>query len=162
MTIKPIFFYLGGFTDNGAEYHKTYLASRYAKANWIDAKTICNSFDLELASFETLPEATSFLGMCLKNDFILSYGESYFHIDGMTQTPNSTTEWYWTNSGRKISFPIPWQPKQPDLFGGVEYCLSFMAFRYYNVPGFNDIGCKSVMMPFVCQRLDYVIPVRIN
>jgi hypothetical protein len=150
-----------GFTENGAEYQKTYLASRYAIANWFEAKAICKSFDLELASFETLAEANFFLNLCYDNDFIQSYGLTHIHIDGMTQTPNSTTEWYWTNSGKKISFSIPWHPGQPDFFGD-EYCFSFMASPLANVLGFNDMRCNDYIAPFVCQRIDFSIPVRLN
>jgi len=124
---------------------------------------ICNSFDFELASFETLAEATSFLNMCINNDFIQSYGLIHIHVDGMTLIPNSTTEWYWTNSGKKISFSIPWQPGEPDFYGGDEYCFSFIAFRYLsNFLGFNVLNCKGYTAPFMCQRLDYFVPVRIN
>ena len=96
--------------------------------------------------------------MCENNAFMRSYGDTYIHVDGMTNTPRSSTDWYWTNSGRKINFPIPWQRVQPDFFLN-EYCLSFMS---YNVPGFNDLPCETYIAPFVCQRLDYFVPVRAN
>ena len=140
---------LGGFTDNGSEFQKTYLASRYAKSSWFKAKSICKSFDLELVSFETLNEAQVFLDICKNNEFIKSLGSPYIHVDGMTQTPHSPTEWYWTNSGRKVSFRIPWQNGQPD-FDGDEYCLSVVANE-----GFNDLPCETYIGSFICQRLDY-------
>jgi len=100
--------------------------------------------------------------MSINNAFIQSYGTTHIHIDGMTLTPRSTTDWHWTNSGNRISFPIPWQPGQPDFHKNNEYCFSFIAGQDFFAQGFNDIECKDYIAPFVCQRLDSFIPVRTN
>jgi len=81
--------------------------SRYAKDDWFGAKAICKSFGLELATFETLTEAETFLNVAYENDFIKSLALKHFYVDGMTLTPHSTTDWYWTRNGKQIAFTIP-------------------------------------------------------
>lgn len=95
--------------------------------------------------------------MSKEHEFMKSFGDPYFICDGMTSLPHSPTDWYWTNSGNKVSFFIPWQNGQPDFGGEAEYCLSFMIND-----GFNDINCQNHIAPFVCQRLDYFAQIREN
>ena len=87
-----IFTFLDGFANNGSEYQKTFLKFKYAGLNWFNAKATCISFGLDLASFETLPEAQAFIKMAIENDFIKSNGITHLIIDGMANTPKSTTD----------------------------------------------------------------------
>jgi hypothetical protein len=105
---------------------------------------------MELVSFETLTEVNAFMSMSKRNES--STAHIWYHIDGMTLTPFSPTDWYWTNSGNKVSFLMPWAYNQPDFYGGTEYCLSIFPNE-----GFNDIPCDSSVESFFCQRLDYFL-----
>ena len=116
---------------------------------------------MELATFETLNEAETFLNVAYENAFIKAYHLSHFYIDGMTLTPNSTTDWYWTKNGEKISFSIPWQPDEPNFDSNVEYCLSVW-IQDIKVIGFNDGQCQNIEWPFICQRIDYFVAVNFN
>jgi len=79
----------------------------------------------------------------------------------MTLTPRSPTDWYWTRNGEKIAFTIPWQPGEPNFENDLEYCLSVW-IQDVEIIGFNDANCQNQTWPFVCQRFDYFIPVRMN
>lgn len=132
--------------------------SRYLKADWGQAKAICKTFDLELASFETITEAHTFLHMCEKSSLIPS--EKVFYLtDGMTVTPRSSNKdnWYWTNSGKKISYDLPWTGVQPDFYRGIEYCLSIGRVKGNDTLGFNDYTCVSGVIHFICQKVDFYI-----
>ena len=153
--------FLGGFTDKGSEYQKTYLIPKYLRTNWLKAKSICKSFDLDLASFETLEEAENFLFIAKNNPFVHELWAIHLLVDGMTSTVNTSIDWYWTSSGNKVSYPLPWQKGAPDFLGGVEYCLAFSANEPSTI-GFNDFSCDSSVSPFVCQRIDYFVPARSN
>lgn len=123
--------------------------SRYALADWYQGKIICKSFGLELVSLETLTEAEYFYNLCHNNDVTVGW----IFIDGMTLTPKSSTDWYWTNSGKKISYPIPWFPGQPDNYNEDEQCLTISHTNFL----FNDQVCQNYPSLFVCQRIDYFI-----
>ncbi|CAG9807028.1 unnamed protein product [Chironomus riparius] len=150
-----------GYTDKGSEYQKTYLVSRYAKTTWMNAKTYCKSFDLDLVSFETLTEVYNFIDMAKENSFVKSLGGVHMLVDGMTPTPNTTTEWYWTNTGTKVSFTLPWQEGEPNFLNNGEYCLALSAHEVSTL-GFNDFPCDVGLSPFVCQRADFYVPLRAN
>jgi len=79
----------------------------------------------------------------------------------MTPSGNTSIDWYWTNTGTKVSYSIPWQNGGPDFFNGIEYCLSFTGNEPSHV-GFNDHPCFGLLTPFVCQRIDYFVPARAN
>ena len=74
----------------------------------------------------------------------------------MTLTPRSPTDWYWTKNGEKISFPIPWQPDEPNFDYNEEFCLSVW-IQNVRVIGFNDGRCLSSLWPYICQRIDYFV-----
>ena len=123
---------------------------------WSGAKSFCKSFNMDLVTLETLTEARAFLTLADREPFFQRYGEANFQIDGMTTTLKSTTQWYWTDSGNKFSFPIPWYPGQPDNQGNVEFCLTLIPDTS-NKFLFHDINCQNPYL-FVCQRFDFVIP----
>jgi len=78
---------------------------------------------------------------------------SDFHMDGMTNTPLSIDNWYWTNTGKKISFTILWAEGEPN--SPYESCLSFKTPS--TGIGINDTTCQYAVIPFVCQRIDFYV-----
>jgi len=150
--------FTGGFTNDGSEYQKSYFLTRWFGDSWSRAKSFCASFNLQLATLETLEEARRLLYLADSNPFFKIYTtSSSFYIDGMTSTLKSTTEWFWTDSGNKFSFPIPWLPGQPDNANGDERCFGFRRTTHSQNYGYSDFTCTAVPH-FVCQRIDLFLP----
>ncbi|KAL7036603.1 hypothetical protein ACKWTF_008862 [Chironomus riparius] len=130
-----------GFTDDGAEYQKTFFFSRYSESFWAESKAICNAFKMELASMETLAEANALLTMADNHSFLRAVNDIIIWIDGIALSPISTTDWYWSNSGEKINFPIPWVIGQPSSTD--QRCLSIHKAGINQKFGFNDFHCSD-------------------
>ncbi|KAL7036599.1 hypothetical protein ACKWTF_008858 [Chironomus riparius] len=155
-----IFYKLGtyrGFTDEGSEYQKSYFFTRYSLGTWSDARSFCSSYDLEFITLETLDEARAFLTMADNNSFLRSRSTYWIYIDAVTHTIKSRTDWYWTNSGKKISYAMPWRLAAPNNDYNDEYCLSFGKGSLNENFGFDDVMCNSGT-PFACQRIELLIP----
>jgi len=145
-------------TENGSEYQKSYYFPIHFRTSWGNAKGICSSFGLELATMETRAEADSFLEIVEYHQTIKSFGIVWILIDGITSVPRSTTEWYWTKTGNKISFTLPWGPGQPDFDRNRELCLSVGKGNLNHKFGFNDLPCWDTVTPFICQKIDFMMP----
>lgn len=157
--MKENFKILGGFDHDGREYQKTYLLSRHLTGSWTEAKSMCCAFDLDFASFETENEMNSFRLLFETNEELKSLQWQWILIDGINKvpTPRSKTDWYWTNSGNKIAFHIPWIPGQPDCAHGcIEHCLS-IGRHSDGIIKFNDYPCKAWPTQFICQHVDFKI-----
>ncbi|KAL7036617.1 hypothetical protein ACKWTF_008874 [Chironomus riparius] len=146
-----------GFTTDGSEYQKSYFVSRWFGENWTGARSFCSSFNLQLVSLQTLQEALAFLYLADTHPYFKKYTAcSMFYIDGMTSIMKSTTEWYWADSGNKISYPMPWLSGQPDNANGDERCLAFRRNTPTQNYRFVDNTCSGGPH-FVCQRIDFFI-----
>lgn len=75
----------------------------------------------------------------------------------MSLTPKSTTDWYWTDTGRKINFPIQWQSGQPDNNNNSEFCFSILKTSINQKFGYNDQNCATYN-PFICQKIEFYVP----
>jgi len=146
----------GGFTEEGSEYQKSYFLSRYSKAPWAESKAICKAFDLELVTLESNSELQSFLNIINNNSYLRTLSGTYLWADGISLTPKSKTDWYWTKSGKKLTFPLPWALNQPDFLRVDEYCLALGKYNNSNFE-FHD-GICSLFISFVCQRNELYIP----
>ena len=145
---------ISGVVDESTSYYqKAYYFPRYLKATWIEAKTICKAYDLELASFKTFEEANAVMDM-IRNNAQLGSIDSHLwvFIDGIALTPRSTTDWYWTGTGEKTDFAMSWLPGQPDTAGNAEYYLSIGRFKKDGTLGFNDIPGRDHLNKFLCQK----------
>ncbi|CAG9805252.1 unnamed protein product [Chironomus riparius] len=147
-----------GFTDDGTEYQKTYFFTRHFKGDWTNSRYFCKSYDLELVTMETLEEARAVLTMADNNSILRSYTSVWLNIDAVTLTIKSLTEWFWTKSGKKISYPIPWRPDAPNNHVGNENCLTFGRYLTSGKFGFDDARCENGGNPIPCQRIDLLIP----
>lgn len=112
---------------------------------------------MELATFETSDEVTELL----KNSFLIEIFDriqdkqyKHFHVDGITSAGNSHTEWYWTNSGEKIPYYLPWATGEPNFKDQNEFCLSIGKGSKNHRLGFNDIGCWNSLNHFICQKTE--------
>jgi len=144
----------GGRTNNNIGYKKTYYLSRLFQATWVDAKTICKAFDLELATFETSDEASNFINRESVKNFFDGFDDHFVFVDGVGLTPKSLTDWYWTNSGEKIPYSMQWNAGEPNYHQNYEYCLSIGKISKNEKIGFNDYRCWEYPKHFICQKTE--------
>jgi hypothetical protein len=146
----------GGFTNDGAEYQKTFFIPRYSTAHWAESKGICKSHGFELATFETLQEAQALLTMTENHSFVKPINGIWFWVNGITLLPKTATSWYWADTGNKISFPIPWISGQPS--NTEQYCLGIGKPSLNVKFGFVNGFCSGHgFLYFVCQRTDLFV-----
>jgi len=68
---------------------------------------------------------------------------NYVFVDGITLTPKSPTDWYWTNSGEKIPYTIQWNKGEPNNYSNNENCLSIGRRIRNDTLGFSDHFCNA-------------------
>ncbi|KAL7041039.1 hypothetical protein ACKWTF_000594 [Chironomus riparius] len=144
--------YFGGKDKCGNYYQKLYYYPRYLITTWMEARSFCKSYDMALATFRTLEEALSAINMVEKNIDLGTRDNLWVFIDGTTLTPRSPTDWYWTDTGDKIDFLMPWLPTQPDTNSYREFFLSIGRHKKTQRVGFNDIPGTNFYNTFLCQK----------
>jgi hypothetical protein len=102
---------------------------------------------------ETLEEARAVTCMIDNESTLKQLNSTWLWIDGVTLTDKSKTDWYWTKTGKKISFPIDWYPGQPS---GNQFCLCIGKSTINSKCGFND-GICSGSFQFICQRTEFFL-----
>jgi len=106
---------------------------------------------------ETLAETNALLTMVDNHSYIRTLNNIFFWLDGLSSTPKSPTDWYWSKSGEKINFTIPWLVGQPN--SSDQHCLTIGKETINQRFGFNDSFCfKSGYLRFICQRVELYIP----
>jgi len=103
---------------------------------------------MELARFETIDEVNKVFDMIKKN--VALQNGFWMFVDAMTPSPGSKNNWYWTQTGRKISFNIPWATSNPS--GRHEQCLSIGRHGINNPLSFNDVPYDGYKNIFLCQK----------
>lgn len=103
---------------------------------------------------ETLEEARALTCMMDNDSTLKQLNSTWLWIDGITLTEKSTTDWYWTKTGKKISFPIDWYPGQPT--GNGQFCLAVGKATINAKFAFNDGTCSG-SLKFVCQRIEFFL-----
>ncbi|KAG5675479.1 hypothetical protein PVAND_005380 [Polypedilum vanderplanki] len=134
------------YGDEFRMYRKTFYIPRYFKGNWIDAATICSSYDLEFASLHTLEEYNAIVPMLRR---VLNFYRDSYYISGIALTPLSIDDWYWS-SGTRIEYIIPWCPGEPNSHE--ELCMSLQWSQNYTNVCFNDANCSGMALSFICQK----------
>lgn len=86
--------------------------------------------------------------LCKRHQSIL-HNDSVF-IDGIALSKMSKTDWYWTNSGKKINYEMEWGRNQPNFQNQNQWCLSLDPESGYK---FNDLQCQEEVRPFICQKV---------
>lgn len=110
-----------------------------------------------MITLDTLDEARSVLTMSDNNSILRSYTSVRLYIDAVTLSIKTTTEWYWTKTGKKIAYPIPWRPGTPDNSLGNEYCLTIGRYLTTGIFWFDDAQCNDGHV-VLCQRIDFLVP----
>ncbi|KAL7036602.1 hypothetical protein ACKWTF_008861 [Chironomus riparius] len=144
-----------GFTNGTSEFQKTYLFYKYSMSSWAEARSFCSSYGLEFLSMDTLEEALAVLTMADDNSVLQTHAQAWIYIDSITQTIKSPTDWYWTKTGKKISYSIPWRVGTPDNHLGSENCLSIGRYYANEKFGFDDAMCDSKTL-IACQRIEFL------
>jgi len=146
-------FQIGGFTDDGIEYHKTYYLSRNTWATWIESHSFCKLYGLEFLTLETAAEAQEYLNMVETNTFLRSQANAWFYVDAFAMTPGSCTDWYWSTTGKKVSFPIRWRPGSPNSYPCLVLNKPSLNERFY----FYDDSCTWTAGA-ACQKTNILTP----
>ena len=126
--------------------------SKFFKSTWLKARAVCKAFDLELATFETSDEVQHFFNKIGLIDYFNSNNYRYAFVDGISLTPKSPTDWYWTNSGEKVPYNLLWAKGEPNHANTNEICLSIGNGIKTDPLGFNDHGCDAALEHFICQK----------
>lgn len=126
--------------------NKTFYASRHFQVDWVIARGICREYGLEIATLETLDEMQTVSKICKKLSFHLT---EYVHVGGMTLTGNSTFNWYWVITGKRIEYEMQWSDGEPNFYSRRQFCLALGGKNYL----FDDIHCNSgIQRKFLCQK----------
>lgn len=137
----------GGVDLVKGQFTKKYWYPTHFRGTWVEAQQICNSYDLELVTIDSVDESNVFLSLYTQNAALF---DTWTHIGAVATIPRSATDWYWVGSTEKVNFPLKFGVGLPDNYGGNEACLTLGLFlgSYY----FNDLKCyEHYIMKFVCQ-----------
>lgn len=133
----------------GNDFEKIYYVPRHYKVTHATSRLICVGYGMDLVMIRSINEFHAVTAMAYNHKNILT---ECVYIDGMspmTTTSNSGTEWYYTKTGEKIPFELPWHWKQPDTGSGIERCLNLLL--YSNAFLANDGDCNQINS-FICER----------
>ncbi|KAL7027489.1 hypothetical protein ACKWTF_005456 [Chironomus riparius] len=108
-----------------------------------------------MLTLETLEEQQLLFMQLESSTYLRSLNYVWYWVDSIRVGP--TTDWYWTKSGKKISFPIPWLPYQPDNYEGIEYCLNISKLSMNAKFGYADAKCDN-NSNVACQKIEFTIP----
>ncbi|KAL7036596.1 hypothetical protein ACKWTF_008856 [Chironomus riparius] len=106
---------------------------------------------------DTLEEARAVLTLADNHSFLRALQYTWLYVDGVALTIKSPTDWYWTKTGKKISYSIPWRVGTPNNDGGSEYCLTIGRYFTNEKFGFDDTLCDG-RTRITCQRIEFFIP----
>jgi hypothetical protein len=128
---------------------KNYYVPKYFRATWLHSKLTCNLYGFDLAALQNLDEVDAVRKMALAFPHLFT---QWTHIDGITKSPKSPTEWYFS-SGEKISYSIPWYAGEPGFHNNAQWCLAVGQVPK-NEFQFVDIECtEKYEEKFICQEI---------
>lgn len=125
-------------------YTKYFFIPVNFTASFDYARVILQNSSLEFATLESAVEARALMQM-LRNR---TDGHGYISIGGQTTVLKSYVDWFWTESGKKINFPMQWKKDEPNNNqNSGEYCLGLGPGPDYQ---FFDSSCSN-FIKFVAQ-----------
>lgn len=139
---------IGGNDVNGTEYEKIFYVPRQYKTSSCLVRPVCKAHGFDIASLDTLQEFNVVNLLCQRHMQNLLHNDSVL-IDGLAMQKMSKSDWYWTNSGKKINYEMEWAPNQPNFQKQNQWCLSLDNSNYK----FNDIKCYDDNHTFMCQKI---------
>lgn len=140
------------FLTEISNYHvKNYYIPRYFKTSWTNSRSLCQSFGMDFVSLETENEANEFLNICKSKANLFQTGA---FIGAISLEGASRSQWYWLNSGNRITYPIPFGPGKPNNVEGRAFCLELWKYSASNFL-FVDAFCSGYESQFICQETSY-------
>lgn len=134
---------------NGNRYAKIFYLSTDFEASWMDARSFCKTYDMDLTSFDTNYEFTNFVKHAMKS---LYYFDKWTHIGGISKLAGKHREWYWIATNRKVSYPMVFAVGQPNNYLGRQNCLGVS--KEEKTFEFQDIDCHGRFEEkFICQKI---------
>lgn len=142
MFMKPIFEY--DFRQSKERIFKeVYVNQKFLKASWIDARSICKSFDMDLITFENAFED----GKIRKAFETMEDLPQHFHV-GATDV-GSNDRWHSIASGNLIEFDIAWI--KDESIDNSNHCAMMELVNGTYV--YRKVHCTLVETNFMCQNL---------
>lgn len=108
-------------------------------------RATCKAYGMEFAMIDSLNEFNEVYSGVQRNPTLVF--NLHFFVDGMTLSSKSKTDWYFSVTGKKFPYTMPWTGGQPDNAGNNEKCLSM----HPSPRSFNDLPC-NMEAPFLCQK----------
>jgi hypothetical protein len=134
---------------NGERFLKVFYLSMDFEGNWMDSRTFCKSYDMDLAQFETSYEFSNFVKFAMKSSF---YFDRWTHIGGISRFKENHREWFWVGKNSPISYPLQFATGQPNNYLGRQNCLGIS--KEEKTFEFQDIDCHGRFEEkFICQRI---------
>lgn len=99
-----IFYLILDSTDvHGNRYIKVFHLSMDFEGNWMDSRSFCKTFDMDLATFDSSYEFSNFVKMAWnKRDYFMRWT----HIGGISKFTEKHREWYWINTNSKVTYSM--------------------------------------------------------
>lgn len=131
-----------------------YFLSRFFKTEWQHARSICQSYGMELLTLESEAEQSHLLNSLEQHSAAFGTYE-WINIGAMTTTCGSRDLWYWVDSGIIANFPILFGVPNPNCAGDNEMCLALGKYesgKFY----IADTWCTEHPSRFLCKQKDIV------
>lgn len=144
-TISFIFLKAGA---NGQE--DKYFLPRFFKVEWQHARSICQSYGMEILTLESVTEQNYLLNLLKQHSALFGVHE-WINIGAMTTTCASRDLWYWVVTGSKVSSPIKWATDVPNCVNDNKMCMALGKFEDENFY-FVDIWCSGQSHKFLCKQ----------
>jgi hypothetical protein len=122
------------------------------EANWINSRSYCKTYDMDLASFDTNYEFTNFAKFAWNSSSF--YFDRWTHVGGISKliAQGKHREWYWVASNKKVSYSMTFAAGQPNNFLGKQNCLGIS--KEEDTFEFQDIDCHGRFEEkFICQKI---------
>lgn len=145
-------FYFEDSTNvNGDKYAKVFYLSVDFEANWMDARSFCKTYGMDLMSLDTSYEFSNFVKQATKSFF---YFDRWTHIGGISKLVGGgkQREWYWISTNRRVSYPLTFAAGQPNNYLGRQNCLGIS--KEEKTFELQDIDCHGRFEEkFICQKI---------
>lgn len=134
---------------NVNKYAKIFYLSMDFEGNWMESRSFCKTYGMDLTSFDTSYEFSNFVRQAMKS---AHYFDKWTHIGGISKTVGKQRDWYWINSNRKVIYPMAFASGQPNNFLGRQNCLGIS--KEEKTFEFQDIDCWGKFEEkFICQKI---------
>lgn len=134
---------------NANRYAKIFYLSMDFEGNWMESRSFCKTFDMDLVSFDTSYEFSNFVRQAMKN---VHYFDKWTHIGGVSKVAGKQRDWYWIANNRKVVFPMQFATGHPNNYLGRQNCLGIS--KEEKTFEFQDIDCWGKFEEkFICQKI---------